>query len=218
VSPEDLASVHPRLYHITRPDAIPSILSHGLLSTSRLLALYRVPRTERRIYESRRRPSSVRLCHPVYGDATLTDNRPLSEAALAACLDDGLSSADWLRMLNGRVFFWVDARCVRSHMRASARRGERRIVLVFDTRGLVGSCFGRVELTAINTGSTMRRPARRGLATFTPVGRHAYREWQGLRGRRDRVKELTVRDGVADACAFLTETSHDATIVGRKEP
>lgn len=205
MSPEELAAKHPALFHITRPQAVQSIRQHGLLSTSRLLDLFEVPADERVRIEASRRPRSMLVSHPLHGTATITDNIPLSEIALEKCLDDGLKPADWLRTLNRRVFFWADEKNLTNHLGASAGRGEKRTVLVLDTLRLVTAHMERVELSAINTGSTIRKPARRGLLTFTPAGRHTYPEWQQLRGGRDRIKEITVVDGVPDVAAYITD-------------
>jgi hypothetical protein len=204
LSPEEIASMHPRLFHTTQPRAVPSIRNHGLLSTSSLLTLFDVPAAARQSIETLRRPGGITIAHPTHGEASITDNGPLSEAALLHCLDDGLQPADWMRLLNQRVFFWVDERNVDVHLRASIRHGEQRVVLVFDTLSVTRAYHRQVELTAINTGSTIRRPARRGLSTFAPAHQYAYREWQRLRGGRDQIKELTVLDGIRDVDAHMT--------------
>ncbi|WP_042309777.1 DUF7002 family protein [Paraburkholderia terrae] len=203
MSPDELASIHPRLYHITRPFAVSSIKKHGLLPTSDLLLLFEVSGDERERLETRRRPSSVTISHPDHGEAMLTDNAPLSELALAKCLDDELTPWDWMRMLNQRVFFWVDEENLNRHLAANMRDGLARVVMAFDTRSLVNACHRNVELAAINTGSTIRRPARRGLSTFSPAHLYTYREWQQLRRGRDRIKELTVRGAVREVEAHL---------------
>lgn len=204
MSPEEIASMHPRLFHITRPGAVRGIRNHGLLSTDSLLKLFEVAQTERQSIGTQRRSTNIIISHPMYGEATITDNRPLSETALQQCLDDGLQPADWMRLLNRRVFFWVDEKDVDVHLRASIRHGEQRIVLVFDTFSVVSAYHRHVELAAINTGSTIRRPARRGQSTFTPAHQYTYNEWRRLRGGRDRIKELTVIDGIRDVGAHMT--------------
>ena len=208
LSPEEIASLHPRLFHITRPQALPSICRHGLLSTHQLLALFDVPSRERRLLETMRRPTSIEIAHPVHGNATLTDNAPLSEAALSQCLDDGLHPTDWMQLLNQRIFFWVDEKNMTNHFRASTHRGEKRIVMVFDTLSVVQAYYKQIELAAINTGSTIRKPARRGLSTFAPAHLHSYRDWQKLRGGRDRIKELTVVGGIQDIGSHLIACSY----------
>lgn len=205
MTPEDLAARHPRLYHVADPGALPGILRHGLLPTSDLLRLFGVAGAERFALERRRRPASVRLSHPEHGEAVITDNLPLSEAALEACLDDGLAPADWLAILNGRVFFWPDEDGLARLLGARLNRGRPRLVLVLDTLGLARRHHGRIELSAINTGSTIRRPARRGLSTFTPLRLHDYEGWRRLRGGLDRIREVTVVGGVGDVGDHLVE-------------
>lgn len=206
MTPEDLAALHPRLFHVAAPDALEGVRRHGLLSTSRLLDLFGTPADQRAPIERRRRPASVSLDHPVHGRAVITDNIPLSEAALTTCLDDGLTAADWLAMLNGRVFFWPDEKSLAGLLGARANAGMTKRVLVFDTLGLTRAHAESVELAAFNTGNTRRKPVRRGLSTFTPLLRHGYGDWRRLRGRLDVVREVTVVGGVPDAMAHLVDS------------
>ena len=203
MSPEDLAALHPRLFHLAAPGALAGIRRHGLLSTSRLLDVFEVPLPDRPAIEAARRPASVTLHHPAHGSATVTDNIPLGERALALCLDDGLRPADWFRILNGRVFLWADEAGLARLLGARLNRTRPRELLVFDTLSLARRHGDRTELSAINSGAAMRRPARRGLSTFTPLGQHAYAEWRTLRGRRDRILEVTVLGGIPDAADHI---------------
>ena len=199
----ELARNHPILYHRTVPESVDGILRHGLLSTSQLLALFEVPGAVRTRIERHRRASRVPIFHPVYGTAIIADNLPLSEGALATCLDDGLTPEEWLLILNSRVFFWPDKKNLCNHLGARLNRGRRLIVMEFDTLGLAERHIVRMELAAINTGSTIRKPARRGLSTFSPAQRYTYEEWRKLRGKRDSVREISVVDGVPDAANYL---------------
>jgi hypothetical protein len=205
LSPEELAAKHPRLYHVTDPGALEGILRHGLLPTSGLLSLFEVPEADRHLIERRRRPASVRLTHPAHGEAVITDNLPLSETALEACLDDGLAPGDWLAILNERVFFWPDEHSLARLLGAKLNRDRDRLVLVLDTLGVARRHGQRMALSAINTGSTIRRPARRGLSTFVPLCLHDYEAWRRLRGGRDRIREVTVVGGVAQVADHLVE-------------
>jgi hypothetical protein len=209
VSPEELAAKHPRLYHLAHAGALPSILRHGLLPTSRLLTLFELPEAERERIERRRRPARVEISHPIHSKAMIADNLPLSEKALASCLDDGLAPQDWLLMLNARVFFWPDAENLANHLGARFNRGRERLVLVFDTLGTVRQHYEKVELSAINSGSTIRKPARRGHSTFVPARLHGYEAWRRLRGGLDRLREVTVVGGVTDVPKHLIK--HYAT-------
>jgi hypothetical protein len=208
MSPEELAERHPHLYHVTDPEALPSIMRHGLLPASGLLSLFETAAGDRPRIECARRPVSVVLSHPIHGCATINDNLPLSVAALSACLDDKLTPRDWLRLLNRRVFFWADEEGLSRLLGARLNRDRERVVLVLDTLSVARQCFEHVELSPINSGATLRRPARRGLSTFAPMRLHSYEGWRRLRGRRDRVLEVTLLRGVTDVARHLVEVRH----------
>lgn len=205
MTPEQLAARHSYLYHVTSPDAWPSIERHGLRSTKSLLDLFEVPAEMCHEVTTRRRTTEISVGHPVHGRATIHDNRPLSEAALARCLDDGLRPEDWLALLNQRVFFWVDHDGVDSLLGARTNRRRSRAVLVFDTLRLVRANADRVEVSPINSGSTIRKPARRGSTTFTPLLPMDYAAWRRQRGRLDRVREVVVVGDVADVANHLVD-------------
>ncbi len=203
MSPEDLAARHPTLYHVTSPGMWPSIARHGLLPAAELAHVFGVDAAIQSQLTTQRRPAEVPLHHSEHGTAFLTDNIPLSERALSLCLDDGLTPADWLAMLNARVFFWPDRDGLARLLGARANRNRPRQVLAFDTLGLVRAHAARVEISPINSGATIRKPARRGLATYTPLLALSYRDWQRSRGGRDTVREVVVRGGVVDIAVYL---------------
>lgn len=205
VTPEELAGRHPRLYHVTTPGAWASISRLGLLPASVLLELFELSAARRGELTAARRPTEVRIEHPAHGAAILTDNLPLSERALAGCLDDGLAPQDWLRMLNARVFFWADTDGLARLLGARMNRGRPREVLTFDTLGLARAHAERIEISPINSGATIRKPARRGLATFTPLLASGYAEWRRQRGGRDRILEVVVHGSVPDIARYLID-------------
>ena len=205
MTPDELAALHPRLYHLTAPGAHRGIERHGLLSARAILDLAGVAGDERRRLLERRRPAEVTVAHPERGAFTINDNLPLTEAALERCLDDGLSPADWLRALNGRVYLWPSEERLATLLGARTNRDREREVLVFDTRSLAGAHADRVRLSPINGGSTIRKPARRGLATYAPLLAHPYPEWRRLRGRSDAIAEVAIEGSVPDAADHLIE-------------
>ena len=203
MSPEALAARHPRLYHLTLAAAVPGILRYGLLSTASLLDLYEIPAADRLSIEGARRPARIEIHHCVHGTATITDNSPLVLASLATCLDDGLTPTDWLRLLNARAFLWANERGLQTLANAQGNRGRQLAILVIDTLGLAREHQTRIEISAINSGATVRRPPRRGLATFTPLAAYSYADWQKRRGKRDRIREVTVLGGVPDIAKYV---------------
>jgi hypothetical protein len=199
MTPGDIAARHPVLWHLAEAEGAAGIAARGLWPAADLVALFGAdprPVTERR-------PGPVVLRHPVHGVAVLNDNRPLSMRALARCLDDGLTPRDWLAMLNARVFFWPDRRRVDRLAAAAGNAGRRKVLYEVDTRSLLDAHADRAEITPINSGSTVRRAARRGLSTFTPIGALTLANWRRARGGRDSIAEVAVRGPVPDFTAHV---------------
>ena len=205
MTPEDLAARHPRLFHVTLPEATASILKRGLLPTSRLLDLFEASPEQRARLERTPRPATIPIHHPLHGTVVINDQAPMTEAGLAKCLDDGLTPADWLARLNRRAFFWSGEDGLARLLGARANRARAVDVLVVDTLGLARAFAESIEISPINSGATMRRPARRGLSTFTPLLALPYEAWSRQRGRRDRILEVTVLDGVPDIGRYVVE-------------
>jgi hypothetical protein len=207
MTPEELAERHPYLYHVTEPGAWKGIKQNGLLSTTRLLDLFEVDKEKRVIIETQRRPSSIIIEHSRYGRAIINDNLPLNEKSLANCLDHGLTPSDWLRILNSRVFFWASQDGLDSLLGARLNRNRAREILVVDTLSLAKAYADHIELCPINSGATIRKAARRGLNTFSPLGQYSFNEWSRLRGQRDHIREVTVRDAIPDIANHILDVS-----------
>jgi len=182
---------------MAEPGSWSSIRRHGLLSTSALLKLFEVSGRQRFLIEAAHRPTSVALQHPAHGAAVIRDQKPMSNAALQRCLQDGLRPADWYRLLNRHVFFWLSRERLDRLLRAKAYRSKRHTILEIDTARLIASCGRNVFLTPINTGSTLFSPQPRGLRTFLRIAEYPYDEWrQRRKGSRDAIVELAVRGAV----------------------
>src|SRR4051812_42241027 len=104
-------------------DAWPMIQKHGLLSSERLVALFEVPEPRRSQLLGSQRCSSEPLHHPKHGDAVLRDQKPLSAKNLARCLAD-CDAPTWYRILNERVFFWLDPERLLTLMSANEYAGK----------------------------------------------------------------------------------------------
>ena len=135
MTPEDLAKRHPRLFHLTLPYLMPVIEQHGLLSTSTMLDGMGPDDASCAAIERARRPAAVPLDHPTLGPIILNNQTPMTEKALAGCLDDGLTPADWLLTLNRQVFFWCSEHgpasvlCARTNRGPTLRHHHRTAVL-----------------------------------------------------------------------------------------
>ena len=203
MTPKDFAVRMPRLYRLSTEGSAGGIRRHGLLcaATSAGLAGYVLP--------SKRRPTAIKFMLPDGTPIQITDNSPLSETRLAKILDDGLSPADWMAMLNARVFFWPSRELGAGNLQARRRFGYRSEWHIFDTRRLLEPVWDRAEIAPFNTGSTVRVPPRRGRATFATLAGLNFTAWRrrrrdaGLVGSLDIVKEVTVRGDVRTAGSAL---------------
>ncbi|WP_308917470.1 DUF7002 family protein [Jannaschia sp. LMIT008] len=195
MTPAAFAALHPRLYRLAERGSLDSIRRHGLLPAADLARLAGHP------LPPERRAAALRLTLPDGTPVTITDNAPLSMRALGGILDDGLAPADWMAMLNARVFFWPDRALGAGNLAARLRLGYRSEWHVFDTARLLAPVWDRAEVAPINTGATLRAAARRGRATFAPLATLDWDAWRRARPTRalDRAKEVTVRGPVPHA-------------------
>ena len=205
MTPDELAERIPHLYHVTDREAWPMIERHGLLTTDGIVERFVADPAEAERLRTERRTDFVTVYAGPDGRVTINDNLPLHFRNLAPQLDDGLTPAEWLRILNGRVYFWPRFERGAGFLRAGRRGGREKLLLAFDTRSLAAAHEGRLDLAPINTGSALRKPARRGRGTFMPARDVGWDEWRRLRGRLDNVAEVSVRGGVPDALNHLVE-------------
>lgn len=210
MTPEKLAKQYPRLYHVTTPGAWLNIQKHGLWSTSYILDQLDIKGIQRTLIETKRRGSEIPLEHPRYGRIIINDNMPLNEQILEKCLNDKLTPADWLRMLNARVFFWPNQEKLDRLLMAKFNRDRTREVIVVDTLSLVKKHAEGIELSSINSGSTIRKAARRGLNTFVPLLKN---DASPFRIGHHKICEVVVRGCIQDISehtieVFLTKNNN----------
>jgi hypothetical protein len=198
LTPELLTTLHPRLYHMAAPGSWPTIHRHGLLSTAALLDLFETPPADRERLLAHHRPATVPLTHPLHGTAHVRDQKPMSDTALKRALRDDLTPTDWYRLLNARVFFWLTQSRLDTLLRAAAYRDRPHTILVVDTASLLARHAPRVELSPINSGSTVYNPAPRGRDTFLPIAEFPFDHWAKKRSRTKAIAELTVLHAVPD--------------------
>lgn len=198
---DDLVRLYPRLYHMAAPDSWPQILRHGLLSTEALLDLFEVSEPERTEILTRRRPAAVTLHHPTHGTAVVRDNIPLSESKLAAALTD-MTVEEWMRLLNRKVFFWLQRQRVDRLLAARAYRNGSHLGITVDTNRLVNHVGDNaVTLSRINTGSTAYRAMPRGSETFKTINAYEHPYRRAALAAASDIAELCVTGGVHDIAA-----------------
>lgn len=138
----------------------------------------------------------------------IRDQRPMPAEALSACLI-GMTAADWYRLINAHVYFWLDP--ARLNRQRAACGGRPQLVLVADAAALVEQYKSRAALTPINTGNARRRPAARGIATFVPYETWLASGWASeaaalkrrVRSSSHRPVELAIAGPIPDIARYL---------------
>lgn len=193
VTPDELAAVYPRLYHMADAQSWESIRQHGLLSTSSLLDLFEVIKEERASIESRRRPESVPLKHTNHGRAVVRDQKPLIESKLEKSLE-GCTVEEWHRLLNRHVFFWLTKERLQTLLCARAYRNQPHIVLTLETLPFVRCYADSIVLSPMNSGNTQPIAHPRGPTTFRKMRDYPFAE-RAKYGDYYQVVELAVEGG-----------------------
>jgi hypothetical protein len=205
VTIEELTKYFPVLFHMAQDGSWESIKKHGLLSTSALLDLFELSGEDREAIESRRRPRSITISHPLHGAAVIRDQAPISDAILERCLID-MEPAAWYRLLNSRVFFWLGRRRLEGLLNAHLYRGRTHTVLTLDTASLVSHYARQIVLSRINSGATHRGGSPRGTRTFSSIA-----DFPFTAGRRsdtsirELIAELAVDYGIHDIARYVAK-------------
>lgn len=197
---EELLKNYPRLYHMAQDASWESVVEHGLLSTTKLLDLYKFEGEERRKLESERRPESVKISLEGLAAVVVRDQKPMTRSALEKCLTDGTTPEEWFETLNERVFFWLSKKRLQKLLGAKAYRNKPQTVITLDTASVVGAHRDIIRLSPINSGATIYNPAPRGRTTFMPIADFPFDDRRNVKKKalNDAVVELTVMGGVPD--------------------
>lgn len=213
ITVKELIDRYPVLYHMASFGAWPSIRKHGLLSTLKLVDLFEVPEPRRTDLLTTQRTGPVPISHSTYGTAILRDQKPLSEKNLKRCLV-GCENATWYRLLNERVFFWLDQARLLKLMSATEYREKQHTILHVNTARLVSRYGDRIELAHMNTGNTLPIPHPRGPETFRNMTLYDYGQRRRLPDY-SAVVELTVLGGVQDIKRDVMRVEHAESRKGK---
>lgn len=204
---ERIVELHPLVYHMAEFGTWDSIRKHGLLSTSALLDLFGYTGVERRNIEDCRRAKSIAITDGQHGRAVIRDQHPMHDSKLAKCLRDRLTTTQWYRMLNGKVFFWLTEERLLTLMKAYSE--SEHLILEVDTNELLARCGESVMLTPMNTGTTSPMAHSRGLSTFQPPNKYRFELNKKRKGgAKKSIVELTVDHSVPDISEFTLRATH----------
>jgi hypothetical protein len=201
MSPDELIEYYPRLYHMTEDGTWGSIRERGLLSTASLVELFEVPEPERTQLLTQHRPNSVPLTHPVHGRVVIRDQKPLPPSKLERLLLD-MAVPQWMELLNGFVFFWLQAERVSRLLNARAYRNRSHLVLTLDTKRLVNDHSSQIRLSPINSGAAAYLQGSRGSSTFKSIDDFPHPRPRSLTKPPKYVAELAVPNAVPNILEY----------------
>jgi hypothetical protein len=181
---------YPVLYHMADARNWPSIQRWGLLSTQALLERMEVE--SHQAVEERRAGGPVQIDHPRHGAVFIRDQHQIREKQLAGCLID-VTPERWRAILNARVFFWPTLERLESMYRYY--QDEPQLIFEIPSAPFINAYQRKIELSRINSGFIMRKPARRGLETFQPF--EAFQH-----SAKQKVAELTIPGSAPDILDF----------------
>jgi hypothetical protein len=108
-----------------------------------------------------------------------------------------MTSNEWYKLINGRIFFWTSWKSLEIFIAAKEYKNNPHTVITVDTRGLLERYAGLVTLSSINSGSTYYDPEKyngpksRGKKTFQSIQDY----------NLPYITELVVEEGIKDIAA-----------------
>jgi hypothetical protein len=206
MTPDRFVEKCPSLWHVAPAGAWDRIGREGFCTAEQLIR--RADLDEWRLTELLRKPrrESVRLV--VEGqEVVLRDQGPLfKKADLASILDDGLTVADWIHVLNSRVYLFAHKDDMTTLLEKYVGRDGAQDLITISPWRLLNHAGPRIELSAQNAGAIAHRMGtQKGRDTFVSITRFPDR----------RPVEVTIVDGLDDLSPVVRAERHYAD--GRRE-
>lgn len=199
VTPDEFLARCPRLWHVAPAGAWEQISEHGFLTASQLIERSDLDPAAKRVLSEEPRREHVTL--PVFGGrAVLRDQGPLfARKDLTTILGDGLTTADWIHLLNRRIYLFASQAPLRKVLDKYVAQNGGQDVIEISPAALLEVAADRIELAAQNTGAIARKKGpQKGLDTFVPL--HTF--------PNVRPHEVTVVGGIPSTAAVISVERH----------
>jgi hypothetical protein len=166
---EKLIELHPRIYHMAERGTWDSIRTNGLMSTTAVLDHLDIQGLDRARFETEHRDQKmdVRAGHP--SNIVLRDQKPMPEGRLLQALTDGTTPTQWYKLINEKVFFWVEEERLHRLLGARDYRNLEHDVLTLDSAALIPAYAEKIWLCHMNSGNTWPIPHRRSTEAFRRI-------------------------------------------------
>lgn len=166
---EKLIELYPRIYHMAERGTWDSIRTRGLMSTTAVLDHLEVVERDRARFETEHRDQKmdVRAGHPT--NIVLRDQKPMPEGRLLQALTDGTTPTQWYKLINEKVFFWVEEERLHRLLGARDYRNLEHDVLTLDSAAFIPAYAEKIWLCHMNSGNTWPIPHRRGTDVFRRI-------------------------------------------------
>jgi hypothetical protein len=189
VTPEQFTTRCRAIWHVAPSGAWETINVHGLRTAGQLIAAADLDAATRERLQTTPRRESERLRVDGREIALRDQGRLFTRKDLSTVLADGIDVADWIRLLNRRVYLFTDRAAKDTLLEKYVERDGAQDVLTFSPTRLLAYAGQRLELADQNTGAIARRPGpQKHFDTFLPVSRFPDK----------KPKEVTVVDGIDD--------------------
>jgi hypothetical protein len=205
MTPEQFTSRCRSLWHIGPAGSWSRISELGFRTAEQLIRAADLDEEARArlLAEPRRAAVTLRVDG---GEVVLRDQgRLFGRADLTTVLGDGLTVADWVGLLNRRVYFFTDGSAMRTLRDKYVQLDGAQDVLTLSPLRLLQAARSQLELSAQNTGAIARvKGPQKGRDTFLSLVRFPDR----------KPAEVTVVDGLDDLSVVVSAERHhrDGTI------
>lgn len=200
MTPEQFLTRCPSLWHVAPPGSWATIKEMGLLTAAQLIDAAELDEERRsELHEMpRRHPVPLRVSD---ADVVLRDQGPLFKADLESFLEPGVTVADWVKLLNRRVYLFTNKAAMQKVLAKYVESDGAQDVITISPRRLLETMRPKIELSAQNAGAIARRTdPYKGRDTFLSISRS-----------RDRQPaEVTIVDGLDDLSAVVRVERHSA--------
>jgi hypothetical protein len=185
---DGLAKLRKVLFHASSYGAWPAIAELGLRTARELRNASGLP------HPKVARAKNVDLILESGHNVTIRDQRPMVRAKIEAHLD-GISMADWLDLLDDRVFFFTRQKELTTLL-GRYQETEGQDVVVFDTAKLLrAAATTEVSTVASSEPVPWTRCPCRSRATFLPI--------TSFTGSAADIEEVTVIGGIDDVSSLV---------------